>query len=71
MQIGMVGLGKMGANMVRRLGRDGHELLVYDVSAQAAGELASEMAAVRAVDSPPAVIEALEQPRIIWLMVPH
>ena len=48
MQLGMVGLGRMGANMVRRLVRDGHELVVYDVSADAVSALAQETGATGA-----------------------
>ena len=42
MQLGMVGLGRMGANLVRRLMRDGHDCVVYDVSADVVSELAGE-----------------------------
>ena len=48
MQLGMVGLGRMGANMVRRLVRDGHELVVFDVSADAVNALAQETGATGA-----------------------
>ncbi len=48
MQLGMVGLGRMGANMVRRLVRDGHELVVFDVSAEVTAALASETGATAA-----------------------
>jgi len=71
MKLAMAGLGKMGANMVRRLVRDGHQLVVYDVSAQAASELAAEADGISAADSLSAVLQQLEQPRVIWLMVPH
>ena len=71
MKLAMIGLGKMGANMVRRLVRDGHRLVVYDVSAQAACELATELENISAADSLPAVLQQLETPRVIWLMVPH
>ena len=42
MQLGMIGLGRMGANMVRRVIRKGHECVVFDRSAKAVGELAAE-----------------------------
>jgi 6-phosphogluconate dehydrogenase len=71
MKLAMIGLGKMGANMVRRLVRDGHQLVVYDVSAQAACELATELDNTSAADSVAAVLQQLDQPRVIWLMVPH
>jgi 6-phosphogluconate dehydrogenase len=68
MQLGMVGLGRMGANMVRRLLRGNHECVVYDRAAQAAKDLAKE-GAVEA-DSPGELVRKLEKPRAIWLMVP-
>jgi 6-phosphogluconate dehydrogenase len=71
MKLAMIGLGKMGANMVRRLVRDGHQLVVYDVSAQAASELAAEADNIMAANGLSAVLQQLEQPRVIWLMVPH
>ena len=49
MQLGMIGLGRMGANLVRRLMRDGHECVVYDVNADAVEELAGEGATGRAL----------------------
>jgi 6-phosphogluconate dehydrogenase len=69
MQLGMVGLGRMGANMVRRLVRDGHELVVYDVSADAIGALVQETGATGA-SSLEDMVSKLEQPRAIWTMVP-
>ena len=42
MQLGMVGLGRMGANIVRRLGRDGHECIAYDVDVEAIARVAAE-----------------------------
>ena len=53
MQLGMVGLGRMGANMVRRLIRDGHDLVVYDVSADAVSALAKETGATGATSLEP------------------
>ncbi|MDX2377215.1 decarboxylating 6-phosphogluconate dehydrogenase [Microbacterium sp. LRZ72] len=68
MQLGMVGLGRMGANIVRRLMADGHECVVYDVNADAAAELAEE-GATAATDLADLALK-LEAPRVVWLMVP-
>ena len=57
MQLGMIGLGRMGANMVRRLGRAGHDCVVYDVSAPAVQALARE--GVTGAASLPAFVQAL------------
>lgn len=68
MQLGMIGLGRMGANMVRRLQRAGHKCVVYDRSADAVRQLASEGATgSTSLDD---FISKLQQPRAIWLMVP-
>jgi 6-phosphogluconate dehydrogenase len=69
MQLGMVGLGRMGANMVRRLVRDGHELVVFDVSADAVNALAQETGATGAT-SLEDMVSKLNGPRAIWTMVP-
>ncbi|VAW65988.1 6-phosphogluconate dehydrogenase, decarboxylating [hydrothermal vent metagenome] len=71
MKLAMIGLGKMGANMVRRLQGDGHEVVVYDVDNNAAVSLAQSLEGVQSVSSLDSLIEALPQPRVIWLMVPH
>jgi 6-phosphogluconate dehydrogenase len=71
MKLAMVGLGKMGANMVRRLVADGHELIAYDVDASTATALAEELDKVTAVGSFEELVAALPAPRAIWLMVPH
>ena len=68
MQLGMVGLGRMGANMVRRLMRDGHDLVAYDVSPDSVAALAGEGAT--GADSLADFIGKLESPRAVWLMVP-
>jgi len=68
MQLGMIGLGRMGANMARRLMKGGHECVVYDVHSQAVDELA-EQHAVGAV-SLEDFVTRLIAPRVIWLMVP-
>src|SRR6266481_4567028 len=68
MQIGMIGLGRMGANMARRLIRKGHSCVVFNRSPQAVNELVKEKAigATSLAD----VVKRLEKPRAIWLMVP-
>lgn len=68
MQLGMIGLGRMGANMVRRLMRDGHECVVFDVDADAVKELAGEGATP--ADSLEDLVGKLEAPRNAWVMVP-
>ena len=68
MQIGMIGLGRMGANMVRRLMKGGHPCVVYDRSADAVKTLAGEGA--KGTDSIGAMVGAMAKPRHIWVMVP-
>jgi 6-phosphogluconate dehydrogenase len=68
MQLGMIGLGRMGANMVRRLIRKGHSCVVFDRSPQAVGELVKEKAA--GADSLVDLVKKLAKPRAVWLMVP-
>jgi 6-phosphogluconate dehydrogenase len=68
MQLGMVGLGRMGANLVRRLVRDGHRCVVYDVNAEAVKELAAEGAT--GAESLDDFVKKLEKPRAMWLMLP-
>jgi len=68
MQIGMIGLGRMGANMVRRLLRGGHTCIVHDVSAEAVSNLASE--GIEGTADLNDFISRLLPPRIVWLMVP-
>lgn len=68
MQIGMVGLGRMGANMVRRLLKQGHECIVYDVNADNVDALVKEGAT--GASSPGDMIAKLETPRAVWLMLP-
>src|SRR5437879_6001134 len=68
MQVGMIGLGRMGANMVRRLLRGGHTCVVHDVSAAAVQALVREGAT--GATSLDAFVEQLAKPRVVWLMVP-
>lgn len=68
MQLGMIGLGRMGANIVRRLMRDGHECVVYDVNPETVAGLAGEGAV--GADSPEDFVAKLEQPRAVWVMIP-
>jgi 6-phosphogluconate dehydrogenase len=67
-QLGMIGLGRMGANMVRRLMRDGHDLVVYNRSPEPVQELASEGAT--GSGSLEEFVQQLAAPRCVWLMVP-
>ena len=68
MQLGMVGLGRMGANLVRRLMRDGHDCVVYDVSADVGSGLESEGAT--GSGSLQEFVSKLDKPRAAWVMVP-
>src|SRR5215469_11659039 len=68
MQLGMIGLGRMGANMVRRLLASGHQCIVYDRSAQAVQALVKEEAV--GSSSLAELSQSLVKPRAIWLMVP-
>jgi 6-phosphogluconate dehydrogenase len=68
MQIGIVGLGRMGANIARRLMRQGHACVVHDRDAEPGRRLAGEGAT--AADSLPALVQALTAPRVVWLMLP-
>jgi 6-phosphogluconate dehydrogenase len=68
MQLGMVGLGRMGANMVRRLLKQGHQCVVFDMSPHAVQELTAESAT--GSTSLADLVAKLEKPRAVWLMVP-
>jgi len=68
MQLGMIGLGRMGANMVRRLIKAGHPCVVFDRSAQAVNELVQEQAV--GASSLADLVNKLQKPRTVWLMVP-
>ncbi len=68
MQLGMIGLGRMGANMVRRLQKNGHQCVVYDRSADSVKQLSGEGAiGSSSLDD---FVKKLSKPRAVWLMVP-
>src|SRR5437773_3105115 len=68
LQLGMIGLGRMGANMVRRLLKGGHRCAVFDMSSKAVADLVRERAVGAA--SPAEFAKELTKPRAVWLMVP-
>lgn len=68
MQLGMVGLGRMGANLVRRVVQSGHACVVFDRDPDAVAALTGE--GVVGVGSLPALADALAPPRVVWVMVP-
>jgi len=68
MQLGMVGLGRMGSNMVRRLLKGGHQCVVFDMSPQAVQELSQEKAVGASALAD--LVQKLAKPRAVWLMVP-
>ena len=68
MQLAMIGLGRMGANMVRRLIKGGHECVVFDMSPKAVADLARDKAV--GAQSLADLVRKLKKPRAVWLMVP-
>ncbi len=70
MRIGFIGLGRMGANMVRRLVLDGHEIVIYNRTPEKTTELAAELDGAKAALSIAELVEQLEAPRAVWIMVP-
>ena len=68
MQLGMIGLGRMGASLVRRLGKDGHDCVVHDVNPAAVKKLA--VGAVQGAASLAELVAKLANPRAVWVMVP-
>ena len=71
MKLAMIGLGRMGGNMVRRLAGGGHEVVAYDVDPVPGRELAGEYPTVSAAADLADVLLQLPAPRVIWVMVPH
>ncbi len=70
MELGIIGLGKMGSNMARRLSRGGHRVIAYNRTVETAYELANEEQNVIPVESLEALVETLSPPRVAWSMVP-
>ncbi|GHD62483.1 phosphogluconate dehydrogenase (NAD(+)-dependent, decarboxylating) [Jeongeupia chitinilytica] len=70
MNIGLIGLGKMGGNMARRLARSGATVYGFDVSADTRAQLSAENTNIRAFDSVEALIAELPAPRVVWMMLP-
>jgi 6-phosphogluconate dehydrogenase len=68
MQLGMIGLGRMGANLVRRLTKEGHLCVVYDVDPEAVKQ--TEGPSIEGAASIEALLEKLAKPRVVWIMVP-
>jgi len=71
MQLAMVGLGRMGGNMVKRLASGGHDVVAYDVDNAPAQILAKEFPTVSVAHTLKDVIQQLATPRVVWVMVPH
>ncbi|MDX8413084.1 MAG: decarboxylating 6-phosphogluconate dehydrogenase [Mariprofundales bacterium] len=71
MNIAMIGLGRMGGNMAKRLAQGGHQVFAYDVVPEPGNALAAELESVTAVESLSALIAAMPAPRALWVMVPH
>ena len=69
MQLGMIGLGRMGANIVRRVVSDGHEGVVYDNKSDAVEAMANDEN-ITGVSSLSELAEKLKPPRVVWVMVP-
>jgi 6-phosphogluconate dehydrogenase len=69
MKLGLIGLGKMGGNMVKRLRRDGHDVVGYDLNAD--NVQAAVQAGAEGAESLEALVGKLEAPRVVWVMVPH
>ncbi len=70
MQLGFIGLGKMGSRMALKLLREGHDVVVWNRSPQAVEDLRSQIPDVKSAPAIKELIEGLEKPRIVWLMLP-
>ncbi len=70
MRMGFIGLGRMGANMVRRLGRDGHEIVVYNRTPEKVTEIVAEGVGAIGSTSIEEMVGKLAKPRAVWIMVP-
>ena len=70
MKLAIIGLGKMGSNIARRLARGGHDVVVYNRTVAKAYELADEEQTVSAIETLEDIITVLDQPRVCWIMVP-
>ena len=70
MQLGMVGLGRMGANMTVRLSRGGHEVVAFDVNADAVADVTGRAEHSTGASSLDELVSRLDEPRTVWLMVP-
>ncbi|MEJ5255817.1 MAG: decarboxylating 6-phosphogluconate dehydrogenase [Acidimicrobiales bacterium] len=70
MRLGMVGLGRMGANLVRRLVRDGHQCVVYDVNPSAVDALTAQSDAITGAGTLDELVGRLSGPKVVWIMVP-
>lgn len=68
MQLGMIGLGRMGANMVRRITQQGHACVVYDVNTDSVRELTG--AGIEGAESLSDLVARLPKPRVVWIMIP-
>ena len=68
MELGMIGLGRMGANLVRRLTKEGHVCVVYDVDPEAVKQ--TEGPSIEGATSIEALLGKLTKPRVVWIMVP-
>ncbi len=71
MKLAIIGLGRMGANMARRLARDGHQVIAFNRTVEVAVDLSQEQDGVTAATSLEELIAQLELPRVVWFMIPH